>query len=70
LKVTGLKSESAPGFIPESCPASFRNADRNDLGIVTALPRNPHLAEQIYLRDLPCRKDLADSTAIDIEGQP
>ncbi|MGD0460738.1 MAG: hypothetical protein ABSC21_23710, partial [Terriglobia bacterium] len=47
LKVTGLKSESAPGFIPESCPASFRNADRNDLGIVTALPRNPHRIQSI-----------------------
>src|SRR5438094_829410 len=26
------------GFIPESCPASFRNAARDDFGIVTALP--------------------------------
>jgi glutaredoxin len=40
--VTGLKSESVPGFIPESCPDSFRNADRIDLGIAPALPRNPH----------------------------
>jgi hypothetical protein len=39
--VTGLKSESVPGFIPESCPASFRNADRDDFGNVPALPRNP-----------------------------
>ena len=40
-KVTGLKSESAPGFIPESCPSSFRNAARDDFGIVPTLPRNP-----------------------------
>jgi len=40
--VTGLKSESAPGFIPESCPSSFRNAARDDFGIVPTLPRNPH----------------------------
>jgi len=39
--VTGLKSESAPGFIPESCPSSFRNAARDDFGIVPTLPRNP-----------------------------
>jgi len=38
-----LKSESVPGFIPESCPASFRNADRDDFGNVPALPRNPQL---------------------------
>jgi hypothetical protein len=36
-----LKSESAPGFIPESCPSSFRNAARDDFGIVPTLPRNP-----------------------------
>ena len=29
------------GFIPESRPALFRNGDRDDFGIVTALPRNP-----------------------------
>jgi hypothetical protein len=39
--VTGLKSESVTSFIPESRPASFRNADRDRPGIVTALPRNP-----------------------------
>ena len=41
-KVTGLRSESVTGFIPESCPASFRNGARNDFGIVPGLPRNPH----------------------------
>src|SRR5208282_4791504 len=40
-KVTGLRSESVTGFIPESCPASFRNGARNDFGIVPGLPRNP-----------------------------
>jgi hypothetical protein len=45
--VTGLKSESLPGFIPESCPASFRNADRDDFGIVPALPRNPQAAARL-----------------------
>src|SRR2546426_11994462 len=41
-EVTGLKSESVTGFIPESLPASFRNAARHDFVIVTALPWNPH----------------------------
>ncbi len=41
FKVPGLKSEPLTGFIPESRPASFRNADRIDPGIVAALPRNP-----------------------------
>jgi len=35
------------GFIPESCPASFRNGARNDFGIVPGLPRNPHLTPPI-----------------------
>jgi hypothetical protein len=48
-KVTGLKSESAPGFIPESCPSSFRNAARDDFGIVPTLPRNPQLFVTIQL---------------------
>jgi hypothetical protein len=43
-KVTGLKSESVTSFIPESRPASFRNADRDHPGTVTALPRNPQTA--------------------------
>jgi hypothetical protein len=37
-----LKSESVSGFITESRPASFRNADRDEIGIVTGIPRNPH----------------------------
>jgi hypothetical protein len=41
--VTGLKSESVTGFIPESCPDSFWNADRDHPGIVPALPRNTQL---------------------------
>src|SRR5271157_2467877 len=49
-KVTGLRSESVTGFIPESCPASFRNGARNDFGIVPGLPRNPHtLLAFLYL---------------------
>src|SRR5208282_2764750 len=46
-KVTGLRSESVTGFIPESCPASFRNGARNDFGIVPGLPRNPHVGQPI-----------------------
>src|SRR5271157_6641503 len=54
-KVTGLRSESVTGFIPESCPASFRNGARNDFGIVPGLPRNPQLGMangRRYLREL------------------
>jgi len=50
--VTGLKSESVPGFIPESCPASFRNADRDDFGNVPALPRNPHFSSLSLYQEL------------------
>ncbi len=39
--------ESVTGFIPELCPALFRNTDRDDFGMVTALPRNPHSVQQV-----------------------
>jgi len=42
-KVTGLKSESVTGIIPESWPASFRTTARDDFELVAAFRRNPHL---------------------------
>jgi hypothetical protein len=39
-----------PGFIPESCPASFRNADRDDFGILPTLLRNPQEGQTKVIR--------------------
>jgi hypothetical protein len=41
-KVTGLKSESVTGIIPESWPASFRTTARDDFELVAVYRRNPH----------------------------
>ena len=41
-KLTGLKSEFVIGFIPESRSDQFRNADRDNFGLVITLARNPH----------------------------
>ena len=46
-KVTGLKSESVTGIIPESWPASFRTTARDDFELVAAFRRNP---QQVLFR--------------------
>jgi len=38
-----LKSEFVIGFIPESRSDQFRNADRDNFGIVITLARNPQV---------------------------
>jgi len=52
-KVTGLKSESVTGIIPESWPASFRTTARDDFELVAAFRRNPHQKEDMVRTAMP-----------------